>query len=133
MSSHLSEKTLPPPIASHSTPSHKSSLLRQRVLLVFLLGSTWLFLLAFPPLSPSFGLPFFSSSISPSASLLSKDGSLPAVAWEACEGLSEKFSCAWYEVPMDYTGKEEGVVTLAVIRYATDEKKKRLGSLFVNP
>ena len=136
MSPHLKEKTLPFPIAPHPTPAHKSSLFRRAIFLISLGLISLCFLLAFPlpSLSPSFLLPTFPSSIfSSSPSLLSEDGSLPAVQWEACEGLSEKFSCARDDAPMDYSGKEEGVVSLAMIRYSADEKKKRLGSLFVNP
>jgi len=138
MSSHRQEKTLPSPIAPVPTPAHRSSLLHRWIFLLFA-SSISVVLLAFPPpssLSPSLLLPSFFTRFSPSPSppLLSEDGSLPAVKWEECgEGLSDKFSCARYEVPMDYSGKEEGVVSLSMIRYSGDKKKKRLGSLFVNP
>ncbi|KAL7408835.1 hypothetical protein BDY24DRAFT_405259 [Mrakia frigida] len=134
MSSLLEKNTLPAPTAPRPLASDRASHFRHHSLFIGV-GSISLILLfltstlsLFPTFLPTLFFSLYSSS------LLSEDGSLPAVAWKACEGLSERYSCARYDVPMDYSGKEEGNVSLAMIRYSADEKnKKRLGSLFLNP
>lgn len=76
------------------------------------------------------------------APILSDDGSTLAFDWHPCSDghrgqLGDRFDCATYEVPMDWSDKHhrEGseVVKLAVIRYKVDKGVKRLGSLFTNP
>lgn len=130
MSPTLDEKTLPRPLVFDlGAPPSKTSRLRP----LAVLGILALLVLAssmpssFSPSSLLAALPF-----SPTP-LLSEDGTTLAISWSTCVDLDERFSCSSYDVPLDWSGKEEGTVRLAVIKFEAEKGKKRLGSLLINP
>lgn len=59
------------------------------------------------------------------------------LTWGACpgEGMSEHgFECATLDVPLDRTGTDRGIVTLALARHrSTGTEAERIGSLLFNP
>ncbi|MGC9668946.1 alpha/beta hydrolase [Planosporangium sp. 12N6] len=66
----------------------------------------------------------------------------PPVTWGTCptDVLAElpaadrnRYSCATYDVPLDYAHPAAGTVGLALLRRAADDPGRRLGSLFSNP
>jgi len=50
--------------------------------------------------------------------------------WEDC---GDGFDCATLGVPLDYSGKDPGALTIALIRHPAGDRAKRIGSLVVNP
>jgi hypothetical protein len=66
----------------------------------------------------------------------------PPVSWGACApdvlqlvppADREKYSCAVYNVPLDYARPSAGTIGLAMLRRAADDQAHKIGSLFLNP
>src|SRR5947208_1795957 len=65
----------------------------------------------------------------------------PPVSWGKCADADlapvppeqrAKFSCAWYNVPVDHKHASQGSISLAMMRRAADTPNK-VGSVFLNP
>ena len=52
------------------------------------------------------------------------------LAWKSC---GKGLQCTTFKVPMDYEAIDKNTFTLSVIRHLATDKKKRIGTLFVNP
>src|SRR5512142_1841230 len=66
----------------------------------------------------------------------------PPVAWGTCpadllgslpEGDNGRYSCATYQVPLDYRHPRGATVGIAMLRRAAADPAHRIGSLFFNP
>jgi pimeloyl-ACP methyl ester carboxylesterase len=66
----------------------------------------------------------------------------PPVTWGTCAADvlqqippadREKYSCAVYNVPLDYARPSAGAIGLAMLRRAADDQAHKIGSLFLNP
>lgn len=66
----------------------------------------------------------------------------PAVEWRTCSddvlgrlpvGSRDRYSCATYQVPLDYRRPSPGTIELAMLRRAAEDPAHRIGSLFLNP
>ncbi len=73
------------------------------------------------------------ASSPPSTSAASAPGG--ALHWGACTRHSYKghFQCATLTVPMDYTGRVPGTLSIALIKTPATDPSRRIGSLLVNP
>ena len=52
------------------------------------------------------------------------------IKWEKCY---DSFECGYFRVPIDYQKLETGTFKLKVLRHLATDKKRRLGSIVVNP
>ena len=52
------------------------------------------------------------------------------LVWKNC---GSDLQCTTFKVPMDYEAIDKNTFTLSVIRHLASDKKKRIGTLFVNP
>ena len=52
------------------------------------------------------------------------------LVWKSC---GSDLQCTTFKVPMDYDAIDKNTFTLSVIRHLASDKKKRIGTLFVNP
>ncbi|KAA2254132.1 alpha/beta hydrolase [Solihabitans fulvus] len=70
------------------------------------------------------------------------EAAAPPVTWQKCTDPAvvalppdqqAKYSCATYQVPIDYRHPDRGTIGLALLRRAAVDQANRIGSLFLNP
>ncbi|WP_030437300.1 alpha/beta hydrolase [Actinoplanes subtropicus] len=80
--------------------------------------------------------------VQPVAAHAAPAGTAPPIAWGACAadvlaqvpaGDHGTYTCATYQVPLDYAHPSAGTVSLALLRRSADDRAHRVGSLFLNP
>jgi len=72
-----------------------------------------------------------SCSSNPAASYTTiQDFNNQVLKWSSCE---EDFECAKLLVPIDYTDFKTGTFKISVVKYLAQDKRKRIGSLVLNP
>ncbi len=80
-------------------------------------------------------------AVPPTVAATASASGVPPVAWGACDADvlaavpdadQGRYSCATYDVPLDYAHPGAGAVSIALLRRAADPGR-RIGSLFLNP
>ena len=57
----------------------------------------------------------------------------PRITWNSCYAQFGPFQCGQLQVPLDYSQRSAGVISLALVRLPASDPQHRIGSLLINP
>jgi len=57
----------------------------------------------------------------------------PRITWNSCYANFGPFECGQLQVPLDYSQRNAGVISLALVRLPATDPQHRIGSLLINP